>query len=537
VQPPDKKAGAVRAGAGKVMLALAVLLDSLGRTAIAVIIKSSKDLFVYLTLTLKLIWDKTVKIRTKIVNISKNLFLFVASPFVKLSLSFGNMRRDMKRESEEKGFIGAASAFFPYFGKFVFGKRGLAVTLFNYAAPILSFVFLFNVVSYATSANFALKLVVNDEFLGYIQNEQVFLDAEALVLQRVNYFGSDSIIEVHPEFSIAKSGESENLTTPQVANMILEKSNFKLEYAYGFFIDGVCYGAVREKDKYLIDETIASLLNKYSSNDPGVVEEVSFLNNVVYDSYELFLEESVVEPREIITMITATNNGEPYLPVIVTRVEEYDEKINYETEFRPDDTLFVDSTKVEQRGMEGISRRVAKVSYLNGEEIRRNIIESQDISEPVTEIIRTGIKPHTTGTVSTQQANHGMFIWPVVTADGSPVGAVTAGQYFRAGHSAVDIAGHGIFGTPIVAGGSGTVVFAGRGGNYGNHVIIQHENGMRTLYSHNNVNLVTEGQYVTQGEQIATLGETGQAYGAHLHFEVMAAGSHRRVNPMDYLPR
>jgi murein DD-endopeptidase MepM/ murein hydrolase activator NlpD len=509
-----------------------VFLNFLGETLVSVMVKGFKEFIEFSVLTLKLIWDKTIKIRTKVVNIAKYFGIFVASPFVKMSLNFSNLRRDMRKQREQEGDFQAILTFFQYLGRFIFGKRGLAVTAFNYAAPVLSIIFLFNIVTYATSVNFTLRLVVNGEFLGYIENEQVFLDAEAHVLQRVNYFGSDQTIEVVPAFSIANSGSEEVLTMNQVSNMILRRADFNLAYAFGFFIDGVCYGAILDEDIHLLRDTIDSLLSEYASDDPD--EEIGFLNNVSWDEYELFLEESIVDPQEIITMITATINGEPFLPVTVTRVEEYKRDVAFETVHQDDDTLFVGSTSITRQGVDGVNRVTARVTYVNGEEIRRNVIRTTLVSEPVTQVINRGTKPHTSGTVSPQQAQYGTFIWPVTNVAGDPVGGITQGVH--GGHMAIDIAGGGLNGTPIVAGASGRVVLAQHNYHgYGHTVIIEHENGLKTLYAHNSALQVSKGEWVTQGQQIANLGTTGRSSGPHLHFEVLEGN--RPVNPLSYLPR
>ncbi|PKQ30375.1 MAG: hypothetical protein CVT60_00480 [Actinobacteria bacterium HGW-Actinobacteria-10] len=107
-------------------------------------------------------------------------------------------------------------------------------------------------------------------------------------------------------------------------------------------------------------------------------------------------------------------------------------------------------------------------------------------------------------------------------------------------HTGIDIARNldppqSINGAPIVASGSGEVVFAGYRGGYGNTVMIDHGNGVVTLYAHQQGGgiKVSNGQSVTKGERIGTVGSTGYSTGAHLHFEVRVNGS--PVNPMGYL--
>lgn len=94
------------------------------------------------------------------------------------------------------------------------------------------------------------------------------------------------------------------------------------------------------------------------------------------------------------------------------------------------------------------------------------------------------------------------------------------------GYNAVDIA-HTPKGTPIYATAAGTVIVArnngGWNGGYGNYVVISHDNGTQTLYGHASKVLVSSGDLVAQGEEIALVGATGEATGPHLHIEVRGA--------------
>jgi len=68
---------------------------------------------------------------------------------------------------------------------------------------------------------------------------------------------------------------------------------------------------------------------------------------------------------------------------------------------------------------------------------------------------------------------------------------------------------------------------------YGNHVIIDHGNGYRTLYGHMQVLYVAAGQTVNGGDRIGKMGSTGRSTGPHLHFEVISKGVH--LNPLNVL--
>lgn len=99
------------------------------------------------------------------------------------------------------------------------------------------------------------------------------------------------------------------------------------------------------------------------------------------------------------------------------------------------------------------------------------------------------------------------------------------------GHTGIDIPAP--TGTPVKAGASGTVIFSGWNGGYGNAVIIDHGNGIATLYGHNSSLLVSVGQKVSTGQAIARVGSTGMSTGPHCHFEVRKNGN--TVDPLPWL--
>lgn len=92
------------------------------------------------------------------------------------------------------------------------------------------------------------------------------------------------------------------------------------------------------------------------------------------------------------------------------------------------------------------------------------------------------------------------------------------------GYNAVDLASS--YGTPILASASGQVIINrsyGWNGGYGKYVVIRHDNGTQTLYAHNSRNIVSQGQYVVQGQVIGYIGSTGKSTGSHVHFEIRGA--------------
>ena len=128
----------------------------------------------------------------------------------------------------------------------------------------------------------------------------------------------------------------------------------------------------------------------------------------------------------------------------------------------------------------------------------------------------------------------GEFCWPApsYTRISSPYGYRIHPIYkTKKFHSGVDLAAPG--GSNILAADDGKVISAGWNGGYGNCVVVDHGNGISTLYGHASKLCVSKGQTVTKGSVIAKVGTTGASTGNHLHFEVLING--KTTDPMKYI--
>jgi murein DD-endopeptidase MepM/ murein hydrolase activator NlpD len=121
----------------------------------------------------------------------------------------------------------------------------------------------------------------------------------------------------------------------------------------------------------------------------------------------------------------------------------------------------------------------------------------------------------------------GRLIWPVNGPITGSFGEARPGHI----HSGMDIAAPG--GTPIRAADSGKVVLMAATGGYGNFTCVQHTSSMSTCYAHQSRFGTSQGASVRQGQVIGYVGNTGNSFGDHLHFEVRINGS--PVQPLGYL--
>jgi murein DD-endopeptidase MepM/ murein hydrolase activator NlpD len=125
----------------------------------------------------------------------------------------------------------------------------------------------------------------------------------------------------------------------------------------------------------------------------------------------------------------------------------------------------------------------------------------------------------------------GRMGWPVVGGNNY------VSQYYHYGHWAIDIAAD--YGSTVVAAASGTVIFAGWKSNGGGwQVWISHGGDIYTTYNHMSAITVSAGESVGRGDQVGRIGQSGDATGPHLHFEVWSGpvwNGGQRMNPLGYL--
>lgn len=205
----------------------------------------------------------------------------------------------------------------------------------------------------------------------------------------------------------------------------------------------------------------------------------------------------------------------PELSVLVFEEMTYEEAYKAEVQYIDDDTMYQGQYSEVQAGTEGYREVVAVVQYENGTEVSRDIIKETLLVESTPRILRRGTQTPPT------------YIRPLAG------GVLTSGFGYRWGtnHNGVD---WGVpVGTAVKASSGGVVIRSGWFSGYGICVDIQHPNGTMTRYAHLSKTLVSVGQKVSQGEQIARSGNTGNSTGPHLHFEIRVGGT--PVNPFNYL--
>lgn len=173
-------------------------------------------------------------------------------------------------------------------------------------------------------------------------------------------------------------------------------------------------------------------------------------------------------------------------------------------------------------------KALAKETGKAGDLLSSNRADQEKIEQSIQDQIKNSNYTDGDGNVT------GNMIWPMPGYSMITTYFNKISGYNGRNHGGIDIAGSNIYGKNIVAADGGTVITAYWGHySYGNYVMIDHHNGLVTLYAHSSKLLVKTGQAVTKGQAIAEVGSTGESSGPHLHFEVRKNGV--RVDPFNYV--
>lgn len=228
---------------------------------------------------------------------------------------------------------------------------------------------------------------------------------------------------------------------------------------------------------------------------------------------------------------------DPILSISVIEQATYKELIPADITYVEFSDLYDGQTKVYRKGNDGLKEITVELTKVNGKEVSRKLISETTIKEAKTKVIAYGTKEkpkttasgNSTASAGASVSGSGLFIHPL-----NGRGSVSSGYGSRWGsfHRGIDLAAPA--GTPIYAAAAGKVIYSGyNNGGYGYLIIIDHGNGYQTYYAHCSSLYVNVGQSVSQGQNIAGVGSTGDSTGNHLHFEVRSGGT--PVNPYSYI--
>lgn len=348
----------------------------------------------------------------------------------------------------------------------------------------------------------AVALKINGKIIAYLEDEKKL--EKVLQMVKFNY-----VSDQEPE----KLEHSSNLDASRIVDVKISKNVT------------VSMESVAPEKVMTVDETVQLLQKGSVSEEKYTVQKGDVLSTIaakhglkLKELLDLNPKVNEDTPLQIGDELVVTVN-QPYLDVIVQKEVRATEPVPYETKYIEDDAMYKGESKVVENGSDGERKRIYKVSEKNGKQVSKEVVQETIVKEPVTEVIRIGTK-------EIPSKGTGELIWP------TKGGYISSKQGYRWGkmHKGIDIARPSD--RSILAADTGTVVFAGEDGGYGNKVVIDHNNGMRTLYAHLSSIDVSVGQTVQKGSKIGIMGSTGNSTGIHLHFEVYQ--NNKLQNPLNY---
>lgn len=425
------------------------------------------------------------------------------------------------------------------------------------------------------ACNVTLQLKVNGATQGYIASTDTVVSAVSAVNDGVyKASGGGYTPELDVSYKLALTGKPEYLTSKDCENVMWSYLEEDFSSAYMLYVDGKCTAACESGSGLfaLLEEIESDLLSSAPEGISDVkfskrmkiekqlcqnemiksLDEISALLNPVTEAHKKELEASwaaaasmsnvkmkigaftamsprLAEPAEIPSVMTESSETENIdLEYSYVSMETVSEPLAYDTVYVADSQRYVGNETVVTPGCDGEKSVTYEILYDdNGNEVGRDAVEEKVITSAVSEVVAIGTKK------APKAEPTGKFIWPC----DAPMG-VTSYYGWRTlkgkpdFHLGIDMPD--AKDSPIWAADGGVVVFAGEGSSYGKFVKIQHGN-KTTVYAHLDDISVSVGDKVYQGQIIGTMGNTGVAYGVHLHFEIRINGS--TVNPIDYLPK
>ena len=529
-----------------------------------------------------------------------------------LRLEIRSIRSNLKR-SAQAGPASVLTTLWHYAGKAFRRHRKLFGTLFNTALPIGACVLLATTVAHWGSITFALEVSYNDQKIGYVASESVYLEAEKLARSRVmtgveeNAASQAQLVNLSTR-SLAQPEEAvkeligkptyrlslvtvDQLTDANtMSDKLIEHSSSKITNACGVYVDGQFVCAVKnETDAVSVFDKI---LNEKKTDEANTiadfVEEVSYVQGLYPDNEKTVWDAEQLEQKlrskkaeavyytvkegDTVSGIAQANdlttkalmgmnsgltetihvgdqllvsNEVNYLRVKIIKTVQRTEEIPYETEETKTSSMYVGRTKTVQEGVNGERQITELVTYIDHVAVSTKQVSAKVVKDPVPKKVNVGTKSKSSYSSSGSSSGYSSSTSPIYYGSGSvstklmwpaPTAHQVSQRYGHNGHRGMDITANGASGRPIVAAASGTVTYAGWDSTgHGYRVVINHGNGLQTGYSHckSGSIRVRVGQQVSQGQQIASIGSTGNSSGPHLHFEVIRNGT--RVNPSPYI--
>lgn len=377
---------------------------------------------------------------------------------------------------------------------------------------IINFVSIILIISYLSGKTLGYEMIINDEFSTYVKdkkilNEYYFEKLHNTSSESRKVVKSDSI-----DFNLKLIDKDEYLETNEAIEFLDKNINLYVE-GYNLILDGKKIANIDGKEVF---DNVKERLIKYYLKEHNLENSQINWTKIKED---VKLEKDVINLKSLLSedelydfIISNNKNNNTIATVeIVARKTYLENNLGNKIQVV---SLSSQSNQKEQYNKKNFDREVVnEITYNNDKYIGMRRVSSKTLKPSLSEV-----QGNELFYLNNPSKNN------VIT---SPFGLRWGGEK----HHGIDIAGN--IGDPIFAAESGFASLVSYNSIYGNYMKLNHGKGVETLYGHCDVMFIKEGEYVTKGQIIGKIGNTGRSTGPHLHFEVRVNG--KADNPLNYV--
>lgn len=377
---------------------------------------------------------------------------------------------------------------------------------------IINFVSIILIISYLSGKTLGYEMIINDEFSTYVKDKKILNE---YYFEKLHNTSSESRKVVKSDsinFNLKLIDKDEYLETNEAIEFLDKNINLYVE-GYNLILDGKKIANIDGKEVF---DNVKERLIKYYLKEHNLENSQINWTKIKED---VKLEKDVINLKSLLSedelydfIISNNKNNNTIATVeIVARKTYLENNLGNKIQVV---SLSSQSNQKEQYNKKNFDREVVnEITYNNDKYIGMRRVSSKTLKPSLSEV----------------QGNELFYL-----NNPSKNNVITSPFVLRWGgekHHGIDIAGN--IGDPIFAAESGFASLVSYNSIYGNYMKLNHGKGVETLYGHCDVMFIKEGEYVTKGQIIGKIGNTGRSTGPHLHFEVRVNG--KADNPLNYV--
>lgn len=377
---------------------------------------------------------------------------------------------------------------------------------------IINFVSIILIISYLSGKTLGYEMIINDEFSTYVKDKKILNE---YYFEKLHNTSSESRKVVKSDsinFNLKLIDKDEYLETNEAIEFLDKNINLYVE-GYNLILDGKKIANIDGKEVFdNVKERLIKYYLKEHNLENSQINWTKIKEDVKLEKDVINLKSLLSEDKLYDFIISNNKNNNTIATVeIVARKTYLENNLGNKIQVV---SLSSQSNQKEQYNKKNFDREVVnEITYNNDKYIGMRRVSSKTLKPSLSEV-----QGNELFYLNNPSKNN------VIT---SPFGLRWGGEK----HHGIDIAGN--IGDPIFAAESGFASLVSYNSIYGNYMKLNHGKGVETLYGHCDVMFIKEGEYVTKGQIIGKIGNTGRSTGPHLHFEVRVNG--KADNPLNYV--